>query len=258
MYRQSIILRSLLFVLGGSDYARKIEMAACLRFSAQLVAIRPCRPCRRHTRWNDMEIIDLISRYGNFFYGIVAAWTFLEGETIVIFSGIAAREGMVNLTTLVACAWAGSFLGDQMYFALGRHAGAKVLRRYPRWQPGVDKALSLLEKYSTAFILSFRFVYGIRNFSSFAMGMSSLSWRRFAVLNFIAAGIWAICFAGAGYLAGMALQHVVGEAAGTLSLILLGALVLFTVGAVLVNRWRKRRADAAALVADTVKASVAS
>ena len=116
----------------------------------------------------------------------------------------------------------------------------------------------MLEKYSTAFILSFRFVYGIRNFSSFAMGMSSLSWRRFAVLNFIAAGIWAVCFAGAGYLAGMALQHVVGEAAGTLSLVLLGALVLFTIGAVLVNRWRKRRADAAALVADTVKAGVVS
>ena len=44
-----------------------------------------------------MEIIDLINRYGDFFYGIVAAWTFLEGETIVIFSGIAAREGMVDL-----------------------------------------------------------------------------------------------------------------------------------------------------------------
>jgi membrane protein DedA with SNARE-associated domain len=57
-----------------------------------------------------MEIIDLISRYGDFFYGIVAAWTFLEGETIVIFSGIAAREGMVNLTTLVACAWAIRFI----------------------------------------------------------------------------------------------------------------------------------------------------
>jgi membrane protein DedA with SNARE-associated domain len=205
-----------------------------------------------------MEIIDLINRYGDFFYGIVAAWTFLEGETIVIFSGIAAREGMVDLVTLIACAWGGSFLGDQLYFALGRHAGARMLRRYPRWQPGVDKALGLLEKYSTAFILSFRFVYGIRNFSSFAMGMSTLSWRRFAVLNFIAAGIWAVCFAGAGYLAGMALQHVVGEAASTLSLVLLGALVLFTAGAVLVNKWRKRRADAAALVADTVKASVVS
>jgi membrane protein DedA with SNARE-associated domain len=203
-----------------------------------------------------MEIIDLINRYGDLFYGIVALWTFLEGETIVIFSGIAAREGMVDLVTLVACAWVGSFLGDQLYFMLGRHAGPRMLRRYPRWQPGVDKALSLLEKYSTAFILSFRFVYGIRNFSSFAMGMSPLSWRRFAVLNFFAAGIWAVSFASAGYVAGMALQQVVGDMASTLSLVLLGALVLFSVVAVLVNRWRRRRADAAALVADTVKASV--
>jgi len=204
-----------------------------------------------------MEIFDLINRYGDLFYGIVALWTFLEGETIVIFSGIAAREGMVDLVTLVSCAWVGSFLGDQLYFMLGRHAGARMLRRYPRWQPGVDKALSLLEKYSTAFILSFRFVYGIRNFSSFAMGMSTLSWRRFAVLNFAAAGIWAVCFASAGYIAGIALQQVVGDMAGTLSLTLLGALVLFTIGAVLVNRWRKRRADAAAPMADTVKATAA-
>jgi membrane protein DedA with SNARE-associated domain len=86
------------------------------------------------------------------------------------------------------------------------------------------------------------------------MGMSTLSWRRFAVLNFVAAGIWAVCFAGAGYIAGMALQQVVGDMAGTLSLALLGALVLFTVVAVRVNRWRKRRADASALIADTVKA----
>jgi len=204
-----------------------------------------------------MEIIDLINRYGDLFYGIVALWTFLEGETIVIFSGIAAREGMVDLVTLVACAWVGSFLGDQLYFMLGRHAGPRMLRRYPRWQPGVDKALGLLEKYSTAFILSFRFVYGIRNFSSFAMGMSPLSWRRFAVLNFVAAGIWAICFAGAGYVAGMALQQVVGDMASTLSLVLLGALVLFSVTAVLVGRWRKRRVGAAALLAGTVKATAA-
>jgi membrane protein DedA with SNARE-associated domain len=205
-----------------------------------------------------MEIFDLINRYGDLFYGIVALWTFLEGETIVIFAGIAAREGMVDLVTLIACAWGGSFLGDQLYFMLGRHAGARMLRRYPRWQPGVDKALSLLEKYSTAFILSFRFVYGIRNFSSFAMGMSTLSWRRFAVLNFVAAGIWAVCFAGAGYIAGMALQQVVGDMAGTLSLTLLGALVLFTIVTVMVNRWRKRRADAATLMTDTVKATAVS
>jgi hypothetical protein len=51
---------------------------------------------------------------------------------------------------------------------------------------------------------------------------------------------------------------VVGDMAGTLSLTLLGALVLFTIGTVLVNRWRRRRrADAAAPMADTVKATAA-
>jgi membrane protein DedA with SNARE-associated domain len=194
-----------------------------------------------------MEISDLISRYGDLYYGIVALWTFLEGETIVIFSGIAARDGVLDLATLIGCAWIGSFLGDQMYFLLGRHAGPRLLGRFPRWQPGVDKALGLLEKYSTAFILSFRFIYGVRNFSSFAMGMSTLSWRRFAILNFFAAGIWAICFAGAGYLAGMALQQAVGDMAANLSLTLLAAFILLTAGMALVN-WRRKRLATVATV----------
>ncbi|EWY39924.1 membrane protein [Skermanella stibiiresistens SB22] len=199
-----------------------------------------------------MEIIELINRYGDLFYGVVAVWTFLEGETIVIFSGIAARQGALDLMTLISCAWIGSFLGDQMYFMLGRHAGTRMLNRYPRWRPGVDKALGLLEKYSTAFILSFRFVYGVRNFSSFAMGMSTLSWRRFALLNFFAAGIWAVCFAGAGYAAGAALQQVAGELATTVSVGLLCLFIL--VGGLLgLRSWRRKRAVAAPALIATVK-----
>ncbi|UEM05326.1 DedA family protein [Skermanella rosea] len=204
-----------------------------------------------------MEIFDLIHRYGDLFYGVVAVWTFLEGETIVIFSGIAAREGVVNLTLLISCAWIGSFLGDQMYFMLGRHAGTRMLNRYPRWQPGVDRALGLLEKYSTAFILSFRFIYGVRNFSSFAMGMSTMSWRRFALLNFVAAGIWAACFAGAGYAAGAALQQVVGEMATAVTVGLLGVFILAAAVMGLVS-WRRRRALAVPAVAAAVKAGPAA
>jgi len=198
-------------------------------------------------RWRPMEISDLISRYGDLYYGIVALWTFLEGETIVIFSGIAARDGVLDLATLIGFAWAGSFLGDQMYFLLGRHAGPRLLGRFPRWRPGVDRALGLLEKYSTAFILTFRFIYGVRNFSSFAMGMSTLSWRRFAILNFFAAGIWAVCFAGAGYLAGMALQQAVGDMAANLSFTLLAGFILLTSGMALVS-WRRKRLAAVATI----------
>jgi len=189
-----------------------------------------------------MQIFDLIQEYGDLFYAIVAVWTFLEGETIVLVAGVAAREGLIDLGTLIACAWGGSFLGDQLYFYVGRRYGAQLLRRWPRMQGSVDKALSLLERYSTGFILSFRFVYGIRNVSSFAMGMSSIAWNRFAMLNFVAAGLWAVSFAGGGYLAGAALQHVLGPLAEGIGLGLLAALVVAVLAVNIAKRFRRRPA----------------
>jgi membrane protein DedA with SNARE-associated domain len=188
-----------------------------------------------------MKIHHLIENYGSLYYAIIFAWTFLEGETVVLCSGIAAREGLVDLGTLIACAWIGSFLGDQMYFALGRRFGTRLLRRYPRWQSGTDRALGLLERYSTGFILTYRFIYGVRNFSSLAMGMSHLSWTRFAALNFVAAGLWSVAFAGGGYLAGTALQHMAGDLASGLGLTLLAGVVL---GIGILTRVHRQRAVA--------------
>src|SRR5919198_895977 len=83
-----------------------------------------------------------------------------------------------------------------------RHLGPRLLKRFPKWRGGVDNALAWLKKYNTGFILTFRFIYGVRNFSSFALGVSGLRFERFLVLNFIAAGIWGAAFVGAGYTFG--------------------------------------------------------
>jgi membrane protein DedA with SNARE-associated domain len=184
-----------------------------------------------------------IANWGDYFYLVTFAWTALEGETFVLFTGYAASHGLLSLPILIVCAWLGSFCGDQFYFFLGRRYGSRVLRRFPKWQPGVDRALRLLERYDTGFILSFRFIYGVRNFSSFAMGMSPLRWRRFLFLNFIAAGLWAVLFAGTGYLFGEALSAVLGDAAEILGLIALGIFVL--VVAYLVRRQKSSLAAVA-------------
>jgi membrane protein DedA with SNARE-associated domain len=178
-----------------------------------------------------------IAQYGGYFYLVTLVWTALEGETFVLLAGYAASHGLLSLPILVVCAWIGSFCGDQFYFLLGRRFGTRVLRRFPKWQPGVDRALRLLERYNTAFILSFRFIYGVRNFSSFAMGMSPLSWTRFLVLNLIAAGVWALAFAGGGYVFGEALSAMLGDAAEILGLVALG--IFIVVVAYLVRRQKK-------------------
>ena len=141
-----------------------------------------------------MEFDRLIAEHGAWFYLIAFVWTFLEGETIVVFAGFAAAQGLLNPFLLVRRPGSAALSATKAGSGSAAISGSKLLDRFPRWRAGVDAALRWLERYNTAFILSFRFIYGVRNFSSFAMGMSAVRGRRFLVLNFLAAALWAASF----------------------------------------------------------------
>jgi membrane protein DedA with SNARE-associated domain len=188
-----------------------------------------------------MDINQLIAENGAFFYVIAFAWTFLEGETIVLFAGFAAAQGLLDPILLLIACWLGSFAGDQTYFWIGRHFGLSILDRLPRWRYGVESALQWLERYNTGFILSFRFIYGLRNISSFAMGMSAIHWKRFLTLNCLAAGLWATSFVAVGYFLGHAFRAVLGDIVRSFSLGMLGVFIAFASAVWLVHRLQKRR-----------------
>jgi membrane protein DedA with SNARE-associated domain len=193
----------------------------------------------------------LIEKYQELFYAITFAWTFLEGETFVIFAGALSvpdpttKKALLNIYILTACAWIGSFCGDQLYFFLGRRFGKRILRRFPRIEGGVLVALDLLERYNTFFILTYRYMYGVRNFASFAMGMSNLRWARFAPLNFIAAGMWAISFAGGGYLLAVFAAEALGDITKRLEYVMLGVVVFVVLMLFIVHRISKKKFAAA-------------
>ena len=192
-----------------------------------------------------MDVMSTIADYGPWFYLVTLVWTFLEGETFVLFAGFAARKGLLRLDLLIVFAWLGSFLGDQFYFLLGRLYGARVLAWAPRWRAAVARPLSWLERYDTAFVLTYRFIYGLRNFSSLALGLSDISWRRFLILNFIGAGLWAVTFAGVGYVAGAALERILGDLHFGLELGLLGIFLAVVGVASFRLRWRQPGAGSA-------------
>ncbi len=188
-----------------------------------------------------MDIDHVIAQHGAWFYLLAFVWTYFEGETIVLAAGFAAAQGLLDPILLLVASWLGSFCGDQCYFWLGRQFGTRLLDRFPRWRHGVDRALYWLERYNACFILSFRFIYGVRNFSSFALGLSAVKWDRFLRLNFLAAGLWAACFVGVGYFLGHAFRAALPEIARTVSLALLAALVLASLGVGIVHRLQRRR-----------------
>jgi membrane protein DedA with SNARE-associated domain len=191
-----------------------------------------------------MEVERLILDYGAWSYAITFVWTFFEGETFVLLAGFVAAQGGLSAPFLVLAAWLGSFAGDQCYFWIGRHFGLRLMQRRRDWRVRVDAALGWLQRFDTAFILSFRFIYGVRNFSSFALGVSSIRWQRFLALNFVAAGIWATSFVGIGFFCGHTVASRMGRVAHEIGVNLVAIfIVVLCCGQVfhLLRRIRRRR-----------------
>ncbi|MGE5547513.1 MAG: DedA family protein [Solirubrobacterales bacterium] len=155
----------------------------------------------------------ILTQYGFLLYPVILVWTFIEGETVVIITGAIASEGSTNINVelLALFAFAGSFCGDQIYYYIGRRYGTPLLARWPTLGKKIDWAFRLVKTRPTLFILSFRFIYGIRNIAPFVIGISGVSRARYFVLNFIAAQIWAHSFAWGGYWLGVALAEWLGE-----------------------------------------------
>jgi len=195
-----------------------------------------------------MDVERFILEHGAWSYLVTLIWTFFEGETFVLLAGFAAAQGLLSAPLLIVAAWLGSFAGDQCYFWIGRHFGLRLMARRPDWRQRVDAALVWLKRYDAGFILSFRFIYGVRNFSSFALGVSGIGWRRFLSLNFLAAFVWACAFVGIGFLCGHSLRRLMGHVMHQVSLVLLSLFVVIFIGGHVVHRLRirKRRAEAAA------------
>lgn len=186
----------------------------------------------------------LVSEYG---YLAVLLGTFLEGETIVVLGGLAAHQKLLRTEYVMLAAFIGSFLGDQAMYVAGRRWGPNLLARIPGWRPRVERALAILSRHQVAFILGFRFLYGLRTVSAFAIGMSDVRPMRFFLLNLISAAIWAFAITALGYVAGEAVRIALGRLEQhrwiAFGVVIAGGALVW-----LWSHWRQRRRARAAKV----------
>ncbi len=185
---------------------------------------------------------DMLRDYG---YFVILIWTFLEGETVVIIAGMFSQRFGLDPWLIALCAFCGSFASDQVMFSLGKYKGESVLRYFPGIARKVDKAASLFKKYDTALILGFRFVYGVRNVTPILLGISGVTHRKFFILNFIGAGIWALTFSFGGYYSGKAFMHIMETVGHGILYALIGVAVL--AGAIWFLRARRSVKDVRAI-----------
>ncbi|WP_095200041.1 DedA family protein [Mesorhizobium carmichaelinearum] len=147
-------------------------------------------------------------------YGLLAVFLgcVAEGESAAILGGFFAHQHVFVLWHAVAAAALGAFVGDTFFFILGRSfADNRHVVRLRR-RPGFRRAYRLLNTHPNIFVLSNRYVYGMRLVGGIAAGLSTIAAPRFVILNAISSVIWAVLFSTIGYVFGLGAEHFVGQA----------------------------------------------
>lgn len=137
------------------------------------------------------SFFELLRLYGDEAYGLIFAFAASHSLLLTLFAGYASSTGALDLGTLIAVVWAGSFLGDVVRFGIGRWFGNQWLSSFPRLYRTSQMVVRLVDHYYVWLILFHRYPHGIRGVAGFAYGMSALRWPTFLTFNFVAAGLWA-------------------------------------------------------------------
>ncbi len=167
------------------------------------------------------SFLDLIRQNGDAVYSLMFGYAAAHSLLIALFAGYAASAGALSLSTLILVCWFGSFSGDVIRFWIGRRFGTSWLGSFPRLERALRTAARLTDRYYVWMILFHRYPHGIRGVAAFAYGMSQLSWSRFLVLNFVAAGVWSCTIVSAGYAFGQVSEKLMSDASSGLGLAML-------------------------------------
>lgn len=144
----------------------------------------------------DFSLEDLIIEKWNMYitdwgYFILFFWSVLEGELGLIFAGIAAHTGHLNVWMAIFIAGLGGFTGDQIYFYIGRFNKNYIQKKLVSQRRKLALAHLLLQKYGWPIIFIQRYMYGMRTIIPISIGLTRYSSVKFAIINLISAWVWA-------------------------------------------------------------------
>jgi membrane protein DedA with SNARE-associated domain len=167
------------------------------------------------------SFFELLRLHGDEAYGLIFAFAASHSMLLTLFAGYASSSGSLDLGTLVAVVWAGSFLGDTIRFGIGRFFGTQWLSPFPRLQRSSQIVVRLVDRYYVWLILFHRYPHGIRGVAGFAYGMSRLSWPTFLAFNFVAAGLWSGVVLSAGHAFGQVSEKLLNDAFSGIGMVML-------------------------------------
>lgn len=136
-------------------------------------------------------------------------------ETLLVVSGVLMHHGKLTLSHTACAALLGSMCGITSSYLFGRTAGIFLIHRYGKWlginQKMLDRAHQWFERFGKWSLFFGYFVPGIRHFTGFFAGMTTLSFREFTLFAYTGALVWVTTFLSIGYFFGSYWFSVIKE-----------------------------------------------
>ncbi len=166
----------------------------------------------------------------------------VPGETILLLASFMAySEHDLRLSWIIVVATVAATIGDNLGFAFGFYGGRPLLGRYQslfRIQKStIDRGERLFERYGALTVFFARFVFGMRIIAGPMAGVLRMSWKKFALFNFLGAAVWVSVISSVGYFFGRHWEKLEG---GMKRFDVMVAIVVVLIAGFL--WWRGRRA----------------
>ena len=97
----------------------------------------------------------------------------------------------MDLGLIIFIAGLGGFVGDQIYFYIGRYNKKYIQRKLTKQRRKFAVAHLLLQKFGWPIIFIQRYMYGFRTVIPMSIGITRYSAKKFAFINLISAWAWA-------------------------------------------------------------------
>lgn len=186
-------------------------------------------------------------------YGYLVLFGFVFAEQVglpipavpaLLAAGALAGTGRINLLLALAIATVASVLADLIWYYLGRRRGSRVLALLCRLSLEPDSCVrrteNLFARHGTRSLLIAKFVPGLSTVAPPLAGIFGVGVTRFVLYGGAGALLWTGSWSGVGYLAGEALEPMLGRAE-RLGAWLVAAVIVAVVGYVTLKFVERQR-----------------
>lgn len=141
-------------------------------------------------------------------YGYIALFLYSLGGGFVglIAAGVLSYMGKMDLATSMAVAFMGNMLGDILLFWLTRNQKNMMMDTLRKHRRKLALSHIMMKKHGDWVIFIQKYIYGLKTIIPIAIALTKYDFKKFAVLNFFAAALWALAFGLASYFFGAPLK----------------------------------------------------